>query len=247
MVTWVVDPGLIRPFVPTGTEIALYKGDALVTLSAVDIQDATWWGRRVPWHSRFPMLNLQCYVRQHILGSRSARDPSADPMDNVRHGVTLIHSLTSRRLVALATRMRLREAVRTLPMRRIAVPETPSDPIAADAQRSLVYEWQRDGEWERIIALTVGAPRPMRRDSVESFITERPWRFARQRHEAPVGFRVVHTRWNISLLADCLIEVDLASLFGPHFTDALSGAPISTLVAEGSPVDVYHASPLEQL
>ncbi len=102
-----------------------------------------------------------------------------------------------------------------------------------------MYEWKRDGEWERVIALVTEAPRPMRRDSVEEFIAENYWGYTRRPGRPTLEYRVEHEPWRISMVADCIIEADLQALYGRQIAERFSAAPVSTFVADGSPVRVY--------
>jgi uncharacterized protein YqjF (DUF2071 family) len=231
-VTWTVDPTMVRSFVPRGTEIDVLEGHPLISLVASHVTNVRWRGRAVPFVGGYNELRLQTYVREQRAGQ------------DARRGIVVIDPIVSKRLVATATRVALGESYRFRKMRHVAVPDVDPATLAADAQRSVVYEWYRHKEWERMVALTVGAPRAMRRDSVEEFVTERQWGFSRIGSQPTRAYFIDHPRWHISLLADCLFEVDLETLYGPRFTDALSGEPASSVAVAGSTVHVYPPVPL---
>lgn len=232
IVTWTIDPALLRPNLATGTELDLWHGDALVSMVAFDFRDTRVLGMRVPFHTRFPEVNLRFYVRRRM------------PDGSWRRGVTFIGEMVPRRAIAFVARTVYGEPYVAVRMRSVAVPEAQLLDPDADATRSLVYEWQRAGEWERLIALVNTPPRPMRRDSIEEFITEHYFGYTRRHRLPTVEYAVDHPRWNISLMADCLIEADLRSLYGVRFASALGAPPVSTFVAEGSPVTVSRGVPL---
>lgn len=230
-VTWVVDATMIRSFVPTGTAIDHFQGKALISIVASHMKDVRWRGFQVPFLHYYSTLSLQTYVREQ------------SHTHSGRAGTVVLESMVSRQAIALASTLSLGETMQTRRMRHVVVPDIAPETLAPDAQRSVVYEWYRDKEWERIVALTVGAPRPMRRESVEEFVTERQWRFTRHPSRPTTTYHIAHERWNITLLEDCLFEVDLETLYGPRFTDALSGEPVSSIISSGSTVTLHAAMP----
>ncbi len=232
IVSWSIDPGMLRPFLAPGTTLDLWKGDAIVSLVAFDFRDTRVLGFRIPFHVRFPEVNLRFYVKRTM------------PDGEVRRGVTFVQEMVPRPAIAWVARTFYGEPYIARPMRQAAVPEAPLTNPDSTATRSLVYEWKRQGEWERVIALMDGPPRPMRRNSTEEFIAEHYWGYTRRSHKPTLEYRVQHPRWNISLAADCLIEADLESLYGGGFAKALDAPPLSTFVAEGSPVAVYPGQPI---
>lgn len=230
--TWAIDGALLRPYLAPGTELDRWEGDALVSIVAFDVRDTRLLGARVPFHVRFPEVNLRFHVRRKLSDG------------TWRRGVTFIQKMVPRGAIAYIARSLYGEPYVARPMRRAAVPEAQLHDPSSDATRSLVYEWRRDGEWERIIALTNAPPRPMRSGSVEEFIAEQYWGYSRRAGRPTLEYQVEHPRWNISLAADCLIEADLETLYGKGFLETLSASPVSTFVAEGSAVAVYPSTPI---
>ena len=230
--TWAIDGALLRPYLAPGTELDRWEGDALVSIVAFDFRDTRLLGARIPFHVRFPEVNLRFYVRRKL------------PDGTWRRGVTFIQKMVPRGAIAYIARSLYGEPYVARPMRRAAVPEAQLHDPSSDATRSLVYEWRRDGEWERIIALTNAPPRPMRSSSVEEFIAEQYWGYSLRAGRPTLEYQVEHPRWNISLAADCLIEADLETLYGKGFLETLSASPVSTFVAEGSAVAVYPSTPI---
>ncbi len=232
MATWSIEPSVLKPYLAAGTELDTWQGDPLVSLVAFDFRDTRVRGLRIPFHVRFPEVNLRFYVRRKLADG------------SWRRGVTFVQEMVPRRAIAFVARRFYGEPYVARPMRRVAVPELPLAPGTTGATRSLVYEWKRDGEWERVIALTAEAPRPMRRNSVEEFIAENYWGYTRRPGRPTLEYRVTHEPWQISMVADCLIEADLEGLYGRRFAERFSSAPVSTFIADGAPVTVSTGSPI---
>ncbi|MES2521361.1 MAG: DUF2071 domain-containing protein [Gemmatimonadota bacterium] len=232
MVTWAVDPSALRPYLAAGTELDLWEGDALISLVAFDFRDTRVLGFRIPFHVRFPEVNLRFYVR------RRTRDGTW------RRGVTFIQEMVPRAAIAFVARTLYGEPYVARPMRRVAVPDQPLSAQEPGASRSLVYEWKREGGWERVIALVTEPPRQMRRGSVESFIAEHYWGYTRRERKPTMEYRVEHPEWRISMTAGCMFEADLSTLYGPRLAEIFTTTPVSTFVAEGSDVVVYRGQPV---
>lgn len=232
MITWAVDPGLLRPYLPPGCELDLWEERALISVVAFDFADTRVFGVAVPFHRRFPEVNLRFYVRRRLRDGRW------------RRGVSFVQEMVPRFAIAFAARTLYGEAYVSRPMRAVAVPPEPL-PDVSDATRSLVYEWKRDGEWERVIALVTAPYRIPRADSLEHFIADHSWGYTRRPRKPTLEYRVDHPAWRLSLDADCMLEADIATLFGRKFVAPLDAAPVSTFVADGSPVSVFAGRPVD--
>lgn len=239
MVTWRVPPDILGPYVADGTELDLWEGHALASLVAFDFRDTRVLGVPIPFHTRFPEVNLRFYVRRRA------------PQGEWRRGVSFVQELVPRAAIAWVARTLYGEPYLARPMRRVAIPERPittpasRSEFAADGDsRTLSYEWKRDGTWERVRAITRGAAQPMRSGSIEEFLAEHYWGYTRRPGRPTMEYQVEHPRWNVYASADCTIDADLRTLYGPQFADVLAAPPVSQFVADGSPVAVYAGQPI---
>lgn len=232
MVTWAVSPGTLRPHLPAGVELDLWEGEPLASLVAFDFDNTRILGRRVPCHVRFPEVNLRFYVKRRM------------PDGTWRRGVAFVQEMVPRAAIAMVARTYYGEPYIARPMRRVAMPDTAPAEFSEGSSRSLVYEWKRDGEWERVMALVTESPRHVRHTSVEAFIGLHQWGYTRRPGKPTLEYRVTHEEWRITMLAECMIEADLPTLYGKQFADALTTTPVSTFVAEGSDIAVYRGRPL---
>lgn len=233
MITWRVDASVLRPLLAAGTELDLWEGDPLASVVAFNFRQIRVRGVSIPFLTHFPEVNLRFYVRRKMADG------------SWRRGVSFVKEIVPHSIVATTARQVYGEPYLALPMNHVAVPEAPLSNPASDATRSLVYEWKRDGEWERVLALLTSPPRAMRGDSLEEFIAGQEWGYTRRPGKPTLEYRVEHPRWRITPVSDCYIEADIPSLFGRPFAEALSAPPLSTFVAEGSPVSVFPGHKLE--
>ena len=149
MLNYEVDPAVLTPFVPLGTELDFYQGATFVSVVGFRFLNTKVLGVPVPWHRNFEEVNLRFYVRR-----RSS--------EGWRRGVVFVRELVPRWAIAAIARVCYGEAYRSLPMRHKIQPQ--SDRILVQ------FEWRRDGRWESLSGTGIGRPQPVERGSIEEFI-----------------------------------------------------------------------------
>jgi uncharacterized protein len=218
MLNWAVDPALLAPRVPEGTELDTWEGTAYASLVGFLFLDTRVLGIGVPFHRDFEELNLRFYVRRTV-------------GDEVRRGVVFVKEVVPRRAIAALARLAYGENYVAHPMRhRIA--------LEPDTGGSVEYGWRIGGRWSSLRAEVEGPARPLEAGSEAEFIAEHYWGYARQRGGGTVEYRVEHPRWRAWAATAARVEADLAALYGGALADALSGEPRSAFVAEGSEIVV---------
>ncbi len=212
MVSWAVDPALLRPLVPRGVELDDHEGRTYVSLVGFRFLDTRVLGLPIPGHRHFDEVNLRFYLRRH------------GPV-GLERGVGFIREFVPRRAIAWVARVCYNEPYLALPM---------ASTTAADEVR---YRWKL-ARWHDL-CLTLREPftlpDPSSRDG---WLAEHYWGWTRQRDGGTVAYRVEHPPWRIRPSAATTINADLAETYGSEWGDALSGPPDSSFVAEGSPVTV---------
>ncbi len=212
-----VDPALLRPLVPRGTELDLWQKQAVVSVVGFRFVATRVLGMRIPGHENFEEVNLRFYVRRRV-GTA------------LRRAVVFIRELVPRPMIAWTARLRYNEPYRALPMRHTI--QTTGD------ERRLSYEWRERGEWIGIQAATVGSASALVAGSEAEFITEHYWGYTRQRDGGTVEYQVQHPPWLVWAASSVSCVGDLTATYGAPFARALGGTPRSAFVAEGSPVTV---------
>jgi len=214
MVNYTVDPGVLVPLVPAGTELDLRQGRAYVSVVGFRFLKTKVLGLPIPFHRNFDEVNLRFYVRRRVDGVW-------------RSGVTFVKEIVPRRAIALVARRLYNENYVRMPMRsKVSIP----GPVQ--------YEWAHRGAWEGVSSCTAGESYLPAAGSEEEFITEHYWGYARQRDGSTVEYAVEHPRWRVWKCepARCTSQVD--RLYGAQFAPFLAASPTSAFVAEGSAVIV---------
>lgn len=216
MLNYVVDPSLLAPLVPAGTELDSFEGETFVSVVGFMFLNTRVLGFPVPLHRNFEEVNLRFYVRR--------RSPAG-----WRRGVVFIRELVPRRAIALIARTFYGEPYTALPMRH-AVTESA-------AALSVSYQWRRAGTWETLAMTATEAPRHSAPGSHEEFITEHYWGYTRHRARTS-EYQVEHPRSRFRSATAWEFTADVATLYGPHFVETLSAPAASAFIAEGSLVEV---------
>lgn len=218
MLNYEMDPALLRPLVPAGTELDAWGGVTYASVVGFLFRRTRVLGVPIPFHRTFEELNLRFYVRR--------KGP-----EGWRRGVVFVKEVVPRFAIAAVARWIYNENYVALPMRhRVA--------LSAETGGSLEYGWRTGGRWSTVRAEVRGPARPLAEGSEEEFITEHYWGYARQRDGGCVEYQVEHPRWNVWRAESAALDADVAGLYGPAFAAPLSAAPRSALVADGSAVVV---------
>ena len=247
MLNYVVDPGILAPLVPPGTEIDFDDGETFVSVVGLLFLDTRLLGLPVPLHRDFEEVNLRFYVRK-----KSA--------DTWRRGVVFIREIVPRPAIALLARACYGENYFALPMKHniehvvpaasdtassLPLGETRERSSAVRAQESSLsveYSWRRSGrKWESLMMTANGEPQAIPAGSHAEFITEHYWGYTRVRRGC-IEYRVEHPRWKIWNANVFELNADIATLYGEQFVEALTTPPRSAFIADGSPITIHHRS-----
>ena len=216
MLNFVVDPKIVAPLVPPGTEIDFENGETFLSVVGFLFLDTRLLGLPIPLHRDFEEVNLRFYVRK-----KSA--------DTWRRGVVFVRELVPRRAIATVARTFYGENYVALPMKHQI------DHV--DLKLSVEYSWRRGPKWESLKMSASGEPQVIAAGSHPAFITEHYWGYTRVRAGCS-EYRVEHPRWKIWNADRFEFSADVAALYGEQFTETLSQPPRSAFIADGSPIEV---------
>lgn len=217
MANYAVDPAVLQPLAPRGTELDAWKGTHYASLVAFRFLNTRVKGLAIPFHRDFEEINLRFYVRR-----RAA--------DGWRRAVAFVKEIVPRPAIAFVARALYNEPYATHPTRHRL--EVARDAVAVR------YAWKVHGRWNALGAAGDGPPRPMAEGSEEQFIAEHYWGYTAQRDGGTVEYEVAHPPWNVWAARDVEVDVDAEALYGPAFARILAAPPVSAFIAEGSPVTV---------
>jgi uncharacterized protein YqjF (DUF2071 family) len=219
MLNYEVNPQLLTPHVPAGTELDLWNGTSLVSVVGFLFLQTRVFGIPIPFHRDFEEVNLRFYVRRKTeLGWR--------------RGVVFIKEIVPRAAIAITARTLYNEPYIALPMKHRIVGETGS-------VKSAEYSWHFRRRWNRLQLTTQGDAQALVEGSEAEFITEHYWGYNAQRDGSTLEYQVEHPRWQVYDAAEATLDCDVAHLYGEQFHESLMRKPTSAFLAEGSAVSVY--------
>ena len=216
MLNYVVDPAVLAPLVPPGTELDLFADRAFVSVVGFRFLRTRVFGVAFPFHTDFEEVNLRFYVRH-----KSAA--------GWRRGVVFVRELVPRRAIAFLARTFYGEPYLSVPMRHVIE----RNPGGIEVE----YGWKRAGRWESLWAKGRGEAQQIAIGSEEEFITEHYWGYTARKNRCS-EYQVEHPRWLAWRAVEAGLDADIRGLYGDGFVECLSAQPASAFIAEGSPVSV---------
>jgi uncharacterized protein len=217
MLNFAVDPEVLKPLVPPGTELDFHEGQTFLSVVGFLFLDTRVLGLPIPRHRDFEEVNLRFYVRRKSL-------------DQWRRGVAFIRELVPRLAIATIARTFYGEPYSAVPMRHVL--EHKEGRVLAE------YQWRRGTRWETLSMTAAGEPQTSAEGSHEEFITEHYWGYTARRAGLS-EYQVEHPRWKVWTAQTWKFDADVATLYGPQFVETLSAPAVSAFIAEGSPIQVH--------
>lgn len=224
MLNFEVDPNVLQPLVPAGTELDNWRGRTFVSVVGFMFLNTRVFGVPIPFHRNFEEVNLRFYVKRKA-------------SDGWRRGVVFVKEIVPRIAIALTARIVYGENYVAVPMQhRIDLDS------GTDVPRAVSYSWRFRGRENRLELTVSGHSDQAPEGSDMEFITEHYWGYARRRGGRTMEYQVAHPRWRVSRSATARLDCDVAALYGSQFVEFLQTPPASAFLADGSEVTVFRGS-----
>ena len=227
MLNFEIDPKVLRPFVPAGTELDDWRGRIFISVVGFLFLNTRVFGVAIPFHRNFEEVNLRFYVRRKA-------------SDGWRRGVVFVKEIVPRAAIALTARVLYGENYVAIPMSHRIEGENDEQAIP----RSVSYSWRFHGRENRLDLTTQGDADEASSGSDAEFITEHYWGYARRRGGRTMEYRVEHPRWRIARASSAQLDCDVEGLYGSRFTEFLQAPAASAFLADGSVVTVLRGTVL---
>ena len=210
---YVIDPEILHPHVPAGTELDLWNGRCYVSLVGFMFVNTRLMGIKIPFHVNFEEVNLRFYVKH---------------LD--KRGVVFIKEIVPKPALTFVANTIYKEHYETLPMRHSWE--------SSDQQLGVTYEWEKNGQWQLFQVNAAPQAVKMEPGSETEFITEHYWGYARINDSTTNEYEVTHPKWEAYPVRDHKIVVDFAAVYGAEFGFLQEMEPTSVMLAEGSEITV---------
>ncbi|MBI3719356.1 MAG: DUF2071 domain-containing protein [Sphingobacteriales bacterium] len=219
MANYIVEPDLLKEFIPNKTELDLFNGDVYVSLVGFMFLNTKVKGFSIPWHTNFEEVNLRFYVRYKDNGEW-------------KRGVSFIDEIVPKPTISFIANTIYHEKYRCLRMKH--------KQEIKDNLQYLTYSWQFGANENKISATTDIKSIPLVNGSKEEFVAEHYWGYSKYNDRTTFEYQVTHPKWNIFPVKDYLIDCDFGKLYGNRFEFLKNIKPDSVFVAEGSSIEVYN-------
>lgn len=221
MINYEIDPAILQPMVPRGTELDTWQGKTFISEVGFLFLNTRVAGVAIPFHRNFEEINLRFYVR------RKAED-------GWRRGVVFVKEIVPRLAIATVARVVYNENY----VARRMWHGTDLSETSFTKTGVVEYGWMEKTGRNFLRVRATGKAEPLVAGSEEEFITEHYWGYAAQRDGGTVEYQVEHPSWNVWQVSQAEFDCDVELVYGEQFAEALRGKPSSVFVADGSPIIV---------
>ncbi len=219
MLNYLVDPALLQPLVPAGTELDDWHGNTYVSLVGFLFLQTRVCGIRIPFHRNFEEINLRFYVRR-----REGHE--------IRRGVVFIKEIVPRPAIALTARLFYGEHYVSTHMAHRLYPEPTGETLATS------YSWWMRGRENKVSVTAIGPVAVAAPGSEAEYITEHYWGYVQRTNGTTTEYQVHHPRWRMRDATSPSVEGDMTGTYGPAWGIILHAPPVSAFLVEGSSVEV---------
>lgn len=220
MANYAVDAAALKPLLPARAELDIREGEVYVSLVGFQFREVKVRGLSIPFHTRFPEVNLRFYIR-------------FKQADTWKRGVVFIREIVPLPAVTFIANTLFRERYMTLPMTY----QENLDPQGKTIRSA--YRWRYSGRWNQLSVLADSDPKPLITGSQEEFITEHFWGYAHAGTNRTNEYEVAHPRWDLYPVTEYEVVCDFGKLYGMAFAGLERQQPQSVFLAEGSAIEVF--------
>jgi uncharacterized protein YqjF (DUF2071 family) len=217
MANYAIDPKVLEPYVPPGTELDLWEGTCYVSLVGFLFKDTKLLGIPIPFYRNFEEVNLRFYVRYNDNGEW-------------KRGVTFISEIVPKFMLTLVANTVYNEHYSTKPMRHHW--------SSGGEEMKTGYEWKHDGTWMSLSVKTDVISGPITPGSEAEFITEHYWGYTPDGKGQSFEYEVRHPIWEVYPIQSYEVNTDFGALYGADFAFLDQARPTSVFLAEGSEISV---------
>ena len=212
LINYEIDPNLLKPYVPKGTELDFFMGKCYVSVVGFMFMDTKVLGMKLPYHINFEEVNLRFYVQR-----------------NGERGVVFIKEIVPKPLITLVANSIYHEHYQTSKMTHHWTENNNS--------KQFEYLWKINTDWQSISVKTDKVFSSIEDDSEEQFITEHYFGYTKHGTKT-FEYEVVHPSWRQLKVKDYSINIDFEANYGKSFKMLNTAKPTSVILAEGSEVAV---------
>jgi uncharacterized protein len=217
MANYAVPQQALQPYLPFGTELDLYNGEAYVSLVGFLFKNTRLFNIPIPYFGNFEEVNLRFYVTRKEGGT-------------IKRGVVFINETIPYKPVAWMANKLYKEHYTVVP--------TKHNISYQQQTKTIDYFWKKDNEWMQLGVTAATIPAPMQPQSFEAFIYEHYFGYTKINEHTTEEYKINHPTWQIHHVVKANINCNFASMYGPGFAFLQQQQAHSVFMAEGSAITV---------
>lgn len=216
MTNYQVNPDVLKPYVPNGTELDFYNNKCYVSVIGFMFKNTKLLGVKIPFHINFEEVNLRFYVKRRVDGE-------------YKRGVVFIKEIVPKPAITFIANTVYNENYETLPMKHSW--KTIEDKV------QVTYQWKKNNKWNSIVVEAENKLNEIKEKSDIEFISEHYWGYAKNKNTT-TEYEVKHPKWSFYKVLNYNINVDFLSTYGKSFEVLQNKKPLSVFLIEGSCISV---------
>jgi uncharacterized protein len=217
MANYIIDPVILKPYLPNKTELDFYNGKCYISLIGFMFENTKLLGIKIPFHINFEEVNLRFYVRYNDNGVW-------------KRGAVFIKEIVPKPAISIIANALYHEKYTTKRMKHFFTKN--------ESEINLGYHWKHKGKWNKLEATTATEALPMLPGSEEEFIAEHYWGYSKYNDRTTYEYAVQHPPWKVHKVNSYLVDCDFKGLYGEQFSFLQDLKPNSVFMAEGSAISI---------
>lgn len=217
MANYAIDPKILEPYLPKGTELDFFEGKTYVSLVGFMFKNTKIFGIPAIGLGTFEEVNLRFYVTR-IEGNLTKR------------GVVFINETIPYKIVAWVANWLYKEHY-------IAIPTKHKWEISLE-NKQISYSWKMKNDWNNINVNASISKASMKKGSIEEFIFEHYFGYTKVSETETLEYYIQHPSWQINQIFSGEINCNFKEMYGAAFGFLSTQKPDSIMLAEGSDIAV---------
>lgn len=216
LVNYSINPEILNPYVPKGTELDFYNNTCYISLVGFLFNNTKLLGLPIPFHTNFEEVNLRFYVKRK-------------EGNEWKRGVVFIKELVPKPALTFIANTVYKEHYQSVAMKH----------EIKEMNTSLLfnYSWKMNNQWQNISIETVKGLTLILPNTEADFICEHYFGYTKHKNTT-FEYEVKHPSWKQLKVIDYNIEVDFKLNYGSDFDFLNTQKPISVILAKGSKISV---------
>jgi hypothetical protein len=217
LANYLIDPSILKKYVPKGTELDTWNGNCYISLVGFMFKNTRILGFKIPFHINFEEVNLRFYVKRK-------------EENKWKRGVVFIKEYVPKWALSFVANTIYNEHYQTVPMSNKL--------LKNENSLTVTYQWEIDNKWNTIEVIADKEYSTIKKGSETEFITEHYWGYAKVNNNRTNEYEVTHPRWEHHKVKDFKIELDFNRAYGENFIELNNSPPKSVILAKGSEIEV---------